>query len=253
MLTLAIAVSGFAQSETSTDLPAMRAPDRSEWTITVERNPEAALAATLKPEEAPDPTDSGDEVPESIAAAVVEKIVVSKQGTLYREVTHWASGRKTEKWVSGGLQVYETPTSKRIARIDLVNYPSNFSDYSRSDFEAAEWIDPANFVATHEVGDRTLLQYSVTPAGKRLSPREVAQRRIDAEEGPATQAADARPLVALIDAASRLPVYVDDGENVRTYQYKFDAPQLDPPQSFRDELDRWREELAEKYRPPTPP
>lgn len=253
LLAIALAASGFSQTNPPTGPFVLRAPERCEWTITLERNPEAALGRILTPDKASATASSADESSDERLGFVAERIVVSKDGSLYREVTHWANGKKTEKWITDGLQIYQAPTSNRIFRIDLTSYPADFSDYTRSDFELAEWIASANYVASPTVGDQTLLRFSVSPEQKRRTPRDIAEQTTAAEDGLETENDAPRALIALLDAETRLPIYVGDGKIARTYEYNFNPPALTLPPEFRKELTRWSQELAEKNRPPSPP
>ena len=200
---------------------------------------------------------------EKVDAAAARRPVslnVSKDGNVYNEVVHWSDGKKSEKWISGELQVYEVPQTGQVARsiLPTVGYSENFSDYRRSDFEELEWIDKTNFSGVKEVSGRKVFAFGVESAKRRLTPREKeelqdADQRLSEDEIVKRNerlSSGEKAYVAYLDMTTQRPLYFDDGRVVRVYQF-IDQPsgRLQVPPRFAEELETWKKEITRKPLP----
>ena len=248
-----------------------RAPARAEWTISVRYDRTQAQEEFLNPEKKKaQPEGSEGKVPPILRP---KEIKVSKDGTTYREAILWNNGKRTVKWIADGFQVRELSHNGEVARIDLTSYPTDFSDYSRSDFEVAQWVEKDTYIGPRMLKDAAVYQFGVDAAKRRLTPREIAlhtQRQAAAEA--VTEIADdanietATPLgdlggqgdgsrryVALLDVETQLPLLVDDGNVTYLYQYSTPVGRLSVPEKFSREFEAWKNLIKTKGRVPTPP
>ncbi len=225
-----------------------RAPSRAEWTV---KSYFAGGSAT--------PGDSAG----SDRRKPVESVTVSKDGDTYREVIQRADGRKVEKWIQDGLQVYSLPQSDKIARsvLSARSYSETFSDYRRSDFEELEWIGMDNFTGVTEIGGREVFAFSTDAVTRKLTPRELSsladpdgtETMEDLERDFRDRSGNESGYTAYLDIATQLPVYFDDGQTKRLYEFAKQPPgQLVAPQRFAAELAEWRSELDRRKPFPRP-
>ncbi len=213
-----------------------RAPQRAEWTVEFRLDRELAKKEVLEGKEK-------KEVPKGFTGFPAE-IAVSKDGSTYREIARWPDGRTVEKWIVGGLQVSQSPDGRGLMRIPSIDYSPYLSDYSRSDFEEAEWIGKDSYVGPKVTDKLSVYEFSAAPGKRRLTPREIADQGTEAASGAS----------AALDIRTQLPVYVDDGTVVRIYRYA-PAPTgtLVPPQNFAQEFEAWKSFVRKKTPPPILP
>nr|HRJ73261.1 hypothetical protein [Terrimicrobiaceae bacterium] len=97
-----------------------RAPDASEWTIIFHKDRAKAMEdlAKSRKEEA-DHAQDPEAIKESAIPGQLDplEVTVTKQGGTYREITTWPGGRKTEKWITGKLQVIESEINGSVSRV----------------------------------------------------------------------------------------------------------------------------------------
>ena len=232
----------------------LRAPNKYQWKIDFRFDRAKAKKQTLTPEAKP--SEDLDEPTEAAPPMLPKSIEVSKDGRVYREVTTWQDGKKSEKWVLDGLQLREQPKTGRVLDVDAASYSTDFSDYRRSDFELAEWMNKEAFKGVKLLGTRPAYEFSIGSDKRRPTPREIALKSIQDDVSEST---DSQPVaasaeyVAYLDAKSLLPIYIDDGEVVRIYSYGPLTESLVPPQKFMDRLNARKKMLQAKTRVPTPP
>lgn len=234
-----------------------RAPARSEWTVFLHPDRTKMVEAVSKQGlGAP-----GAEIP--AGSRELKSVTISKDGSIYREVSAWADGRKREKWISGELQVYDLGSLGKIARCVLPSrfqFSSNYSDFRRSDFEELEWIGKENFRGVKDIEGRKVFEFQMDAGKRRLTPREMAEpvdhdrNAGEAEQvkKSAEQATPSRIYTAYLDAQTNMPVYFDDGEIVRTYKFSEAPGSLSIPAHFALELDNWKKDLNRRRQLPKP-
>jgi len=223
-----------------------RAPQQSEWTVEIRYDPAVATGQFLSKEE----KKAGEANPEPTPPTVFRpvQIRVSKDNKVYREVTTWSDGAKTEKWIVDGLQIRELPRSGRLSRVDMNSYSENFSDYRRSDFEVAEWVDKESYRGVRTVKGQLVYEFQPEAGKKRITPRE----RSLGEDGGGAQS-PAGDTVAYLDAKTQLPLFVRDNGAVWIYKDFSSGSSLAVPERFSAEFQKWKELIAKRTRVPTPP
>lgn len=225
-----------------------RAPGKSEWTVSYEYGRKSKDAAA--------PVAAGNDT-------FLKALTVTKDDKVYREVSQWGDGRVAEKWISGDLQVYETPYTKRIARAILPStsqYADSYSDYRRSDFEELEWIGKDNFQGVVEQDGRKVFVFRLEKGKTRFTPRELSgltdgedQSEADLKKRLEEYAASSAGYTAYLDVATQLPVMFSDGTITRTYRYtEVPPPALVIPVRFATELAKWQKDLVRRAPLPTP-
>jgi len=223
-----------------------RMPTRAEWIITYHFDRDKTQAEVLQPEKAgkkPEPKEPAGYVP--------KETQVSKDGTTYREVTTWADGHQTEKWIVDGLEAQST-SQGGVAKIMLPTtfYSSDFSDYSRSDFEVLEWVAKANYKAPRKISGATVYEFGVAGSKKALTPREQAAKALG-DGGALPQAG--QNYVAFLDVEQQRPVYLDDGEVIRIYSYPaIPSDKLSPPEKFAEFFANWKKKNRLRTAVPLP-
>lgn len=228
-----------------------RAPSNAQWTVSFSPKKEGGHK---------EGSESSANEP-SVAPNQLKSLTIAKDGKTYREVSVWGDSRKTEKWIVGDLQVYETPYTKQIARAILPSsgqYAPSYSDYRRSDFEDIEWINKDNFRGLAEVNGRKVFVFQTAPAKRRLTPREQSEL-VDTSEEHASKETLAQPIVnssgytAYLDIQTQLPLYFDDGYTLHTYKFAETAPgSLTVPPQFSSEMEKWKKDLDRRKPLPKP-
>ncbi len=193
-----------------------------------------------------------------------KSLTVSKSGNTYREIVRKGNGQTVEKWSVNGLQVYELPESKQIARSILPSSSmvvDNYSDYRRSDFEALEWIGKDNFRGVKEVAGREVFEFRTDSIKRRLTPRELSglidpdsnKSAAETQLAQENQADGSAGYTAYLDIRTQLPLYFDDGKQVRIYKFSESAPgNLALPPQFAAEMKNWQKELDRRRPLPKP-
>lgn len=228
-----------------------RAPERAEWTITYRLDREKARQELLKPE-APKVREEAGNANEK-QPVMPSQTRISKDGTTYREIITWSDGRQTEKWVVGGLQIQDGPNG-RLQRIMLPTsfYASEYSDYSRSDFEELEWVGKSNFQGPIFSEGVSVYSFEVPGNARRLTPRE---KSAQAGRGELELKSEGdRKFVAYLDVKNQLPVYLDDGQLVRVYSFTKPSPgELEVPPKFAKAFEDWKAKIKQKTAVPLAP
>jgi len=262
-LILILSARSFVQAQ-SEEMPKLsepilkRAPSHAQWTVYFPKNRKKGTEAFAKGN--PELLLEGA----SSAPNQLRSLSISKDGKTYLELSEWGDGRRTQKWIVGDLQVYETPYTKQIARAILPSngqYAPNYSDYRRNDFEELEWVDKTNFKGLKEIDGRKVLEFRVDAAKRRLTPREQSELLSSYEEqasndSPATGepvATTSPGFVAYLDPQTQLPLYFDDGNTVRFYKFSETPPaSLVVPPQFAAEIERWQKDLNRRRPLPKP-
>ncbi len=222
-----------------------RAPERAEWVVTYRFDYDKAKDDGLLPRTGQKPSEA-----KSSPGVVPQETDISKDGKTYREVITWSDGHKTEKWIAKGLEVFDTPDGSvmRIMPPGAVYAPS-YSDYSRSDFEDVEWISEGNYVGVRTWNGMPVYAFEVAANKHTPTPREKAAR---ATGDPAAQTSSGT-YVAYLDVHTQLPLYLDNGQIIRTFTYPKDNPkELAPPPKFAKALESWTKEIQRKTVAPPP-
>jgi hypothetical protein len=250
-LVLLLEITGSLAAQTPQQLPPpktpilARAPERAEWVITYRFDRDKAKDELFNPSPAkkPDPANQAKGTP----ALLPKETHVSKDGQTYREITTWSDGHKSEKWIVQGFELSDTPQGE-VMRI--MPFSTNYSDYSQSDFESAEWVAQTNYSGPNILNGLQVYGFEVAGNKRALTRREAAER---ARRGPVDKTEATRLFIADLDIHTQLPLYLDDGEFIRTYTYPGNTPEkLIPPPKFAQALESWLKEIKRKAPAPPP-
>jgi hypothetical protein len=214
----AAAQSRVEQALPSGPLCATRAPDVAQWQVSYKAQPlpkPAANGAAAAPATAKAPEPDG---------ADYQKIIV-KNRTLYH--VQWTTGSRfaVDKWCLQDVQVTTLPN----AQLPVISTPAErddyYMDFSKSDFHGFEWISGKNFTGVQSIGGVECMVFKDTLKG---------------QEGETHEAQ------AVVDYKTRLPVSLQVGEGLTTYQFS-PAPssQLNPPAKIASLADQWRKRLKQ--------
>lgn len=227
-----------------------RAPQQAEWTITyrIDRKKTRDHLFNRKKGEENEPLE--DETSNSFVV-FPKSMTVSKDGNIYREVTHFSNGRKSEKWIVDGLQIKETPGTGRVSRVDLSSASPDFSDYRTSDFSAAQWINKSNYKGVKMLGNRPVYEFSSLPSEQAPNARQIAEDMAAKTDDPANGQEPAQPVpqqpnFVYLDTRTQLPVYVEDENGVRLYEYRPLPERLVVPEKFAKAFDEWKKVINRK-------
>jgi hypothetical protein len=165
-------------------------PDNTRWTVTSA----AKVAPNAKPEE---------------KAATSTTIMGEVSGKAAHVLTVKATGGKEEQWTDGKLLATMDPGAKEpiftTAAIDKIPMPT--------------WVSAENFAEIKSQGkkDYLIFRTQVVPAGTEIiqnlenpGQNDIEKLKVDA--------------VATIDADTRLPVAMKEGETITTYRFEPLAP-----------------------------
>ncbi|MEI6491028.1 MAG: hypothetical protein WCO94_00650 [Verrucomicrobiota bacterium] len=180
------------------------APDFANWTVVFSYPEDAAK----KP--------GGDKIPLSRQmAARPRKMVVDKTGTTMRVETVDVAGRIKDKWYLGDSQYTLFPGQKLW--MESKNSPEsndpNFEKQPATGFSDFEWVSDTTYLGRMSIGGRSCLVF--VPGG--ASVLDAAGPNVDAKNIQAMLAA--QPIMALVDAESRLPYVFRNRGEVHTFVF----------------------------------
>lgn len=182
-----------------------KAPEFSEWGITFTYASEAARKA--KPESASQPR-----------LAYLDKrssrVTTTKTGKIIHEVTRDLAGTQTEIWSEGTTQYYQMPgntlwfesgnttSAAGVREVDSRALPP-------SGFRDLDWITADNYAGTIPYGNGSCFIF--VPEG---------YRKLDLrDEGKRTKLLESQGKIAYVDADTRMPVAVRDGDVTRVFRF----------------------------------
>jgi len=235
-------------------LPAM--PERSAWVL--------EFGTSKAPAKGTDDT-AAEKQPNPDA----NKITISKDGTTYRVTSAIDVGGYREAWVIGGTVFLVVPGTDRCALVDATFFPE--TDFSKGDFEAFEWVRPADYTGVVDLGGQKVFGFEADSLKRPLSARESANvtaiRKSMAGDGdlsgdPAKPVSDDALLHALgwgpkfnawLDPVTQRPLALESGDLHIRVRYLPDPGPLTPPASVIQRIDAIRKEQQRLQKRPTRP
>ena len=226
-----------------------RMPERSSWTIQFGR---------VAPED-PNQTAPGKE-------ALSNRLTVTKDGTTYRVVAEKPVGGVREAWVVGSVVFLLAPDGMQCAVADSSAFPG--TDFSRSDFEAFEWVSAKNFTGSGERENRRVFIFETDSLKRVLSARERglvvdAQLALQGEDTSApTTVSDeavlqtlgwAGTVKALLDQSTQRPIFLESGAYRVQVGILSGSAALTLPTPIRERLDLIAREASALQKRPTRP
>lgn len=217
-------------------------PDNTRWTLVTT----AKVPETAKPDaEAGKSPESAK--PQEKAKGPATTMVGEKMGKMAHVVIARANGAREEQWTDGALLATMSPGAKALS----------FSTGSIQAAPMPAWVSPANFAEIKTQGEKSYLIFraKILPTGSEvvraapapdqggtqestrsdIDPKQLAEARAFAE----AQAKESEEMVkkmevdatAVIDADTRLPVAVQEGNATTAYKFEPLPPnaQIIPP------------------------
>jgi len=198
-----------------------RTPDYSTWTVTYKGQP-IEEKAPVKPATTgeSEPKDKEAKEPVTMLSSVV------KTGSTILEQSVDAAGQRRQVWHVSGIRIVAGSSNPMVCP----DYGSDdiFSvNFASSDFAGLYWVSPATYVGIvkYQGNDCMVFKGSVSP----LSERSQIDERENIERakafGQSVPEEVKVPAAAYIDLETRLPLFVQFGNEKRFYRYG------DPPQA----------------------
>jgi len=186
-----------------------RAPDYSTWTVTY-KGQEPVKAATTGEEKTKD-----KEAKEPIT--MVSTIV--KTGSTILEQNVDEAGQRSQIWHVSGIRVVagsNPAVSPDYASADIFSI-----NFASTDFAGLYWLSPATYagIVKYQGNDCIVFKGSVSPLGEKAQADEQSYIIGARAFGESVPDALRVPAIACIDLATRLPVFVQFGQEKRIYQY----------------------------------
>jgi hypothetical protein len=209
-----------------------RAPQMAQWVISFKSAP-AAPAASASPAAGtavagPPKADPRD-----------YQVYVTKTGSTYHVQMVGGYFQRVDKWCLDGFQISVVPN----AQLPLVSYGGQkddlFMNFARTDFPSFEWVSAKNFMGVQKVSGFDCMIFR-----DHLREPQIFGGR------PSHIKADVQ---AVIDLRSRLPLYLQVGDSLASYQYG-SAPtvMLTPPPNIMETLAAWQARMAAAAPAPSP-
>ncbi|MGC3989670.1 MAG: hypothetical protein QM796_08340 [Chthoniobacteraceae bacterium] len=192
------------------------APDMAQWTISFRGAATVPDDKSAKPGEKP-AFDTSD-----------YRVAVVKTKPIYHILMAMGNGEKMDKWCVGEVQVTKQPN----AAYPILSTPSNkdayYMDFSKQDFTGFGWISASNYQGIKKVAGVDCMIFR------------------DKIKSPVGGAADMVDAQAVIDVKSRLPLYLQVGEGLSTYQYGNTPTALQtPPTEVTALIQQWRKRIQQ--------
>lgn len=202
-----------------------RAPDYSTWTVNCTGTPMVGGAPAAKK------TTGGGQ--DQQKEAVVTQLTVIKTGSTMLEYDVDASGQRHEIWHVAGLRVVvqlgaaspliipETAAKAALVCPDYGGGDIYSINFAASDFAGLDWLSPNTYsgVTSYQGNDCIVFNGTVSPLGAKAQVDErlyIAGERAMGRSVPDAVRVDAK---AYIDLKTRLPMFVQFGEEKCIYQY----------------------------------
>lgn len=142
------------------------------------------------------------------------QVNTTKTGKILHEVSLFADNRQTDLWNNGPMQYekqtgasYWTARDGRITDRGLTD--GKYVAPTATGFHDLDWVGAGSYVGTVAIGGRNCLVCAQTGAEK-VNATDAAGWK---------QQVDALPVVAYIDAETRLPISLRTGRTVRSYRF----------------------------------
>jgi hypothetical protein len=193
-----------------------RAPDYSTWSVTCQGHPvegkEPAKVAT-----------TGDEKPNKEAKEPVTMAsTVVKTGSTIFELNTDTTGKRTEIWHVNGIMVMKVPgAAEPIVCPDSTQAYIYAVNFAVSDFAGLDWISAKTYTGMAKYQGRDCIEFKgdVSPLTPRAHEEEMFAIREAKTWGLPVPQEIRVPATAYIDLETRLPLYVQFGNEKRFYGY----------------------------------
>jgi hypothetical protein len=202
-----------------------RAPDYSTWTINSKGTP---LEGAVPPANGTGGGGKGHE-----KAVVVAQLTVVKTGSKMLEYYIDADGQRHETWHVEGIRIVvqlgaaspliipESAAKTALVSPDYGGGDIYSINFAISDFAGLDWLSPSTYsgVEKYQGSDCIVFKGTVSPLGQKDQSDERAYIEGERAMGHSVPDAVTVPATAYVDLETRLPVFVQFGEEKCTYQY----------------------------------
>jgi len=240
---------------------ASQAPAQSSWTIQIKQK-----GNKKSPTEVPAGTAAQGGSMIGSQPWALDQIQVDKTGAIRRIQRKWKDGRSAESWWQGPLCLAETPTQEGGSQVMVINTSSGTGgfmdtsalsaslasggDYKTTDFPELSWIQPEMRVDTVSEGEVQYHVYRSSPTSAVSSkpmvdptlrePLEPAKSAAEGKVISSEQRAPAPVKEAWINAATKLPFRLIDGDSTWTYSFSRGSASLQLPASYGEALQKYK-------------
>ena len=198
------------------------APANSRWIIEIKYPTAKAKAENeVTPKQAPPPEPGTPRV---------KKILATRSGAIACEMIFDEAGRKTEKWYANNEQY-----TRKVGSVEFYSAGNkdvgnaNYEYRGSTSFQGFDWISKRNFVGIQKIKEHDCLVFRDRQEEEAILDPYAAdlKKEMQSFAGDRMEPSPAIgvEVTAYIDMETRLPLFLQIGEEIRTFSY------LDPPQT----------------------
>lgn len=245
-------VGGLFSAEALEPLKDLRAPDNTQWTVTIAPK---VVASSAEVEKSKENADKEEKKPSLVT--LVQSIGAKDQG-IYRVQNRYSDKTEEDWWIISQYQHFKYKGQAQISR--LLSSQNRAWNLEESDFPELYWAI-GQVPVLQEIEGKKWLVIRMDAAKKPLTKR---QERDLAEMRQATgQTGEALPptpppcpgtMLLYLDPESGLPFRFEDNDCIYTYTYG-KSPDLRTviPEDIKNEIVAFEEKISELTRPPSAP
>jgi hypothetical protein len=249
---LFLSASSLLAANTVEPLKELRAPDKTQWTVSIAPKPDAHSITSAKSKE-----NAALDAKDSSAATLLQSIG-AKEGGIYRVLNRYSDQTVEDWWIISQYQHLKCSGQQKITR--LLSSQSRAWNLEESDFPELHWAI-GQTPELQEIEGKKWLVIRMDAAKKPLTKRqqrdlaEMRQAIGSFEETlPAPPPASNGTLLLHLNPETGLPVRFEDVD--RTYHYTFEkAPNLSKviPADIKTEMMQFEQRRSELTRAPSAP
>ena len=243
----------FSFAITAQPINELRAPEKSQWTVTVSRK-EFPTAGNQKNAKSQNKADENSQ----LITNEILKSIVSKEKEIYRVVNYYNNQTQEEWWISHKYQFVKLLNNDKI--ISLLSSQNRAWNLEESDFPELYWVN-GQTPQLEEVDGRNVLVIKMDASKKPLTNREARDleemRRSAGQSGdilPPSRQANLGTLVLSLDPKTGMPIRFEDVDRIYSYTFgsiKNLSDQM--PEDFKKEIAAFEGRVAEIIRPASKP
>lgn len=192
-----------------------RAPEFARWTI--------LHKYTGSGKDTPKPTGGESDSTDSFRASpprILSRTLI-KTRNIYHIVTNYENGKLEDRWVVGNVHSVLTPASTELVSGPFASFDGTDLDISSSDFFGFDWITANIYTGIKEVYGHPCLIFQQTQnkyAMEKFPWLETSITYRNAGKVPDVYKEEV-PALAAIDVQTRMPVFLQIGNETRSIQY----------------------------------
>jgi hypothetical protein len=216
-----------------------RTPDFSTWSVTIQNSAGDEPAKS---------SEEGDQPSSQNKPTVVRSSKVVKTAPTIVEISIDGQGKRTEMWHYGGIRVATLPDAPEpMIFTGGGSVDDIYSiDFTKSDFAGLDWISAKAYTGMAKYQGRDCIQFKgeVSPLNAQAKIQQERAIQDAIGHGQATPEKVEVPAVAYIDLETRLPLFVQFGNEKRFYQYGTPpSAALELPAELKSSLKEYAQQL----------